>query len=268
MRKGLPGKSTLILLTLVLVGMAAGCSAIADVVEHMIHEGVPPMVWEPTAEYYTIDQDLRFVVMSFNFHGQGGQWHCTLFYAVLAPLEMSGWQLTPGPVAVSDDQGPLGTAQAVPIESVGGVTLGALVLSPFGYTANSLKIAFATMVAKNLTTGEVKEIRGDWQLVPMRNQSTGYSGEGTTLGGRVWPEAGLTHQGTALRYVTDGGHRGFPSVVIGEQFWMSEPEPHDILVLVTSEGVSRVSADEYRQWGFTIYTPRMSSQLPSDINSP
>jgi len=113
------------------------------------------------------------------------------------------------------------------------------------------------MVAKNLTTGELQEITGDWHLVPMRNQSPGYNGERAETQGRVWPEAGLTHQGTTLRYVYGGGHGGIPGWLLGQQFWLSEPEPHDILVLVTSEGVSRVSADEYQQRGFTIYTPRM-----------
>ncbi|MFH1484259.1 MAG: hypothetical protein ABIG98_08470 [Chloroflexota bacterium] len=264
-RKGLPRRCASILLAIALVGVMAGCYPIAP-----YPLPVPPLeYWRPTGEYSAVDQDLTLVVMTYNFLGQEGQWYGTLFYAVLAPQELSGWQVTPEPATITDDQGPLGTGQFVPIESAGGVTLGALVISPFRNNANALKIAFDSMEAKNLITGEVQEFQGDWRLVPLRNLAPEYSPGGTMFGGPVAPVNGvspheLTHQGTTLKYLfAGGGYKGPPpppgtwqpwqSWLLGEQFWMSEPEPHDIFVLVTSEGeVSRVSADEYTREGFRI----------------
>lgn len=275
MRKRLPGKWASILLALALVGIAVGCT--------IQNPPVPPAVyWSRTGEYSTTDRDLTLVLLSYSFLRQGGQWYSTLFYAVLTPQELSGWQVSPGPVAVNDERGPLGTGRGIPIESVGGVTLGALVLSPFGYDADALKIAITTMEAKNPTTGEVQELKGDWHLVPLRTPpgtppppTVLFESKGPTmLGGSLWPKKAvgtsgargeLTHQGTTLRYILHGDYRGGPPSqpgqplqpwqwwVIGQQFWVSDPEPQDIFVLVTSEGeVRRVSADEYLQRGFRI----------------
>ncbi len=274
MRKGLPRRCASILLTIALVGIAVGCTYTWPV--------PPPVYWYTTGEHSTTDRDLTLVVMTYSFLGQEGQWYGTLFYAVLAPQELSGWQVSPGPLAISDDRGLLGTGRGIPIESVGGVTLGAMVLSPFRYNADALKIAITTMEAKNLTTGEVQELKGDWQLVPLRNMSPEFAARGTTLSGSVPPVNGagpheLTHQGTTLKYVIDPGYRGPPaqpgpwqpwqSWVLGRQFWVSDPEPHDIFLLVTEGEVTRVSADEYLRQGFRIQSSPASSQLPPGANS-
>ncbi|MBU2009173.1 MAG: hypothetical protein KJ624_04940 [Chloroflexi bacterium] len=266
-RKGLPRRCASILLTIALVGMMVGCYPVAPYPLPV----PPPEYWRPTADYSTTDRDLTLVVMTYGFFAWRGQWYGTLFYAVLAPQGLSGWQVTPGPVGVGDDSGPLGTGQASTIESAGGVTVGALVLSPFGWNANALRVRITTMEAKNLTTGEVQEVKGDWQLRPLGNMSPGSSGGTTTLRGAVPPVTGagspeLTHQGITLKYAIDGGYRGPPLPqpppatwqpwqwwVLGQQFWFNEPVPHDVFVLVTSEGeVSRVTADEYLRRGFRI----------------
>lgn len=129
--------------------------------------------------------------------------------------------------------------------------MGAIPLPLFRNSARFLKIAFNTMEARDLATGEVKESKGNWAMVPLRNLSPEYRWEGK-LG--LWETDEVSYKGITLRYIINGdyvwlsGKWGEPPWVLKERFWVNAPEPHDIFVLVTSEGEARhVSAGEYQQ---------------------
>jgi hypothetical protein len=252
-------------LLVALLANAAGCYPMAPYPMPV----PPPEYWRPTDYYSTTDWGLRLVVLSFGFEGKGGLWYCTLFHAVLAPEDLSGWQVTPGLTTISDNYGTLGAGRFVSVASAGSVTLGALAIPPFRGNADALYILFDKMEAENLATGQIEEFQGIWRVMPLINRAPDQTPAGT-LAGDVSPESvqtaqgglELTYQSTRLRYSTvDLRGSGPPNQpywdhwVVGQQFWFSEPVPHDVFVLVTSEGeVSSVSADEYTQKGFRVYT--------------
>jgi hypothetical protein len=246
------GKLGLILVGLLLaVVLLIGC----EPQEIPPEEIPPPEYWRFTDEVATTDQGLNFRLMAAPFLAKGEQWQCSLFYVVLAPEELYGWQVSPTGILISDDQGQIFTGQGNALESVSGVTLGAMPLPLFRNSARFLKIAFNTMEARDLATGGVRELKGNWELTPLKNLTPGYYWEGV-LG--LWETDEVSYKRITVRYIINGdyvwlsGKWGEPPWVLKERFWLNAPEPHDIFVLVTSEGeVRRVSAEEYQQLGKT-----------------
>lgn len=218
-----------------------------------------PETWDRTDEIISTDQGLSIQLMAGDMGARQGQIYFTLFYVVLAHAGLDGWEISPRDVTISDDQGQVGTCQGIAVETVDGITLGSMVVPPVRYNASFLKIAVSTMRAKNLATGEVKELKGDWEFVPLRNKNPKYHPADTFMGVGFCRQGDLlNHRGITIMHVYDGFYKykgsDYSRWLLGQQFRVSHPEYHEVFVLVTSEGeVRRVSANEYQRLGFSVW---------------
>lgn len=103
-------------LRLILVGLLLAVVLLIGCEPQEIRSIAPPEYWRFTDEVVATDQGLNFTLMAAPFLARGEQWQCTLFYVVLAPEELYGWQISPTGIVISDDQGEIFTGQGNALE--------------------------------------------------------------------------------------------------------------------------------------------------------